>query len=101
MAMVKLIMTWSIKEGKETEYLEFLTRDFTKAIIGMGIQPTDAWYSVWGKGPQVLAGGVADDLETMEQALASDEWKGLREKLMSLVNNLQYKVVEAQGGFQL
>ena len=101
MAMVKLIMTWSIKEGKETEYLEFLTRDFTKAILGMGIQPTDAWYAVWGEGPQVLAGGVADDLETMEQALASDEWKALREKLATLVVKLRFKVVEAQRGFQI
>lgn len=99
--MVKLIMTWNIREGKETEYLEFLTRDFTKAIIAMGIQPTDAWYSVWGEGPQVLAGGVTQDLETMEQALASEEWKKLRERLDELVVNLKYKVVEAQGGFQL
>ena len=99
--MVKLIMTWNIREGKETEYLEFLTRDFTKAIIAMGIQPTDAWYAVWGQGPQVLAGGVTQDLETMEQALASEEWKKLREKLEELVVDLKYKVVEAQGGFQL
>jgi len=99
--MVKLIMTWNIREGKESEYLEFLTRDFTKAILGMGIQPTDAWYAVWGRGPQVLAAGVTDDLETMEKSLSSEEWKKLQERLKEFVVEFRYKVVEAAAGFQL
>ena len=99
--MVKLIMTWSIRSGKETQYLEFLMRDFTRALMSMGVQPTDAWYAVWGKGPQVLAGGAAEDLETMEKALASDEWKELQSKLEGLVEGFSCKVVEAKGGFQL
>ncbi|MGI5916136.1 MAG: hypothetical protein ACOX9A_06770 [Anaerolineae bacterium] len=99
--MVKLIMTWNIREGKETEYLEFLTRDFTRSIMNMGIQPTDAWYAVWGQGPQVLAGGVADDLDAMKQALNSDEWKEFIEKLQELVVEFKYKVVEYAGGFQI
>ena len=99
--MVKLIMTWSIREGKEAEYLEFLNREFVKSIMDMGIQPTDAWYAVWGRGPQVIAGGVTDDLETMEKALAGEEWKKLHEKLREFVMELKVKVVESTGGFQL
>jgi len=99
--MIKLIMTWNIREGKESEYLEFLNREFVKAIISTGIQPTDAWYAVWGKGPQVLAGGVTEDLETMEKALKSDKWKGFRDKLQELVVDLKIKVVESTAGFQL
>ncbi|MCD6519811.1 MAG: hypothetical protein J7M05_07815 [Anaerolineae bacterium] len=99
--MVKLIMTWNIREGKETEYLEFLTRDFTKAILRMGIQPTDVWYAVWGRGPQVLAGGIAEDLETMERALNSEEWQEFCRRIEDLVTDFRYKVVEAAGGFQL
>lgn len=99
--MFKLIMTWNIKEGKEKDYLDFLTHDFTKAVMNMGIQPTDAWYAVWGRGPQVLAGGVTEELETMEKALASDEWRSLLAELRDLVVDFNYKVVEAEGGFQL
>ena len=99
--MFKLIMTWNIKEGKEKDYLDFLTHDFTKGVMSMGIQPTDAWYAVWGRGPQVLAGGVTEELETMEKALASEEWKELLAKLQGLVVDFNYKVVEAEGGFQL
>ncbi len=99
--MVKLIMFWNIREGKETEYLEFLTKEFAKSIVAMGIQPTDAWYAVWGRGPQVLAGGTAESLEAMESALASVEWKELRDRLERFVEDFEYKVVEESGGFQL
>lgn len=99
--MVKLIMYWNIREGREPDYLEFLTQEFAKAIIAMGIQPTDAWYAVWGKGPQVLAGGTTEDLDAMERALASKEWRAFRERLEQLVTGFEYKVVEQEGGFQL
>lgn len=99
--MIKLLMTWNIREGKETEYLDFLNRDFTKLILGMGVRPTDAWYEVWGHGPQVLAGGVTEDLESMEKALASDDWKRFQEQIQQFVVDFKFKVVEAAGGFQL
>ena len=99
--MIKIIMVWNIREGKESEYLEFLTQEFAKSILAMGIQPTDAWYVVWGQGPQVLAGGTTDDLESMERALATPEWAALKERLAQLVTDFQFKVVEQAGGFQL
>jgi len=99
--MVKIIMYWNIREKKESEYLEFLTQEFAKSILAMGIQPTDAWYVVWGQGPQVLAGGTTEDLDSMEQALNSPEWASFQERLSQLVTDFQYKVVEQSGGFQL
>ena len=99
--MIKLIMTWNIREGKEAEYLDFLNRDFTKLLLSMKIHPTDAWYAVWGRGPQVIAGGVAEDMPTMEQALQGREWKSLQDKLGEFVIDFKYKLVEHTGSFQL
>lgn len=99
--MVKIIMFWNIREGKESDYLEFLTQEFAKSILALGIQPTDAWYVVWGEGPQVIAGGTTDDLDAMERALASPEWTAFTERLELLVTGFEYKVVEQAGGFQL
>jgi hypothetical protein len=99
--MIKLIMTWNLREGKETEYLEFLNRDFVHLFEAMGIQPTDAWYQVWGRSPQVLAGGTTSDMESMEKALASDEWKQFQDKLHEYIVDFKVKVVEGTGGFQL
>jgi len=99
--MIKLIMTWNIREGKETEYLEFLNRDFVKQLEGMGIQPTDAWYQVWGHGKQVLAGGASSTYEEMENALESETWQSFQAKLLTFVSDFELRVVEGTGEFQL
>jgi len=100
--MMKLLMTWDILPGKESEYLEFLTQEFAPTMMKLGIRPTDAWYAVARvRGPQVRTGGVAEDLETLEKILASPEWKALQKKLLTYVTNFNYKIVVATGGFQL
>jgi len=99
--MVKLLLTWNIRPGKEEEYIEFLTQEFAPTIMRLGIQPTDAWLTIYGEGPQVHTGGTAPDLETMERILAGKEWHKLEAKLLSLVENLQRKIVVATNGFQV
>lgn len=99
--MVKLLMTWNIRPGKEEEYIEFLTQEFAPTIMRLGIQPTDAWLTVYGEGPQVHAGGTAADLETMERVLAGKEWRKLEDKLLTLVEQFRRKIVMATDGFQV
>jgi hypothetical protein len=99
--MIKLLMTWDIKPGHEPEYLEFIMREFGPSMIMLGLQPTDAWYTVYGRGPQVLAAGVTDDLHQMRDILSSEEWQKLEAKLFTYVDNYQRRMVEAVDGFQL
>jgi len=99
--MIKLVMTWYVRDGLEAEYLEFLTKRFTKLLAEMGVQPTDAWYAAWGQGPQVIAGGVTSDRAKMRAALESQPWQTLNDELDRLVSGFEYKVVKAEGGFQL
>lgn len=99
--MVKLLMSWDIRPGQESEYFEFIVREFAPGIMRLGIQPTEAWYTVYGDGPQILTGGVAEDLQTMQQILAGDEWKELQDKLMGYVTDYRQKIVAASGRFQL
>ena len=99
--MVKLLMSWDLKPGSESDYFEFAVREFIPGIMKLGIQPTEAWYTIFGDGPQILTGGVADDLQTMQKILITDEWKELLEKLMGYVTNFRHKIVAATGRFQL
>ena len=99
--MMKLLMSWDIKTGREQPYFEFIVREFAPGLMRLGLQPTEAWYTVYGDGPQILTGGVAADMETMNQILASDDWKSLRDKLLAYVTNFTHKVVPANGSFQL
>lgn len=99
--MFKLMMSWDIKPGKEGEYFEFIVREFAPQLTRMGIQIVEAWYTVFGNGPQIVTGGVIDDLETLKKILESDEWRELKSELMKFITNYQQKVVPATGRFQL
>ncbi len=99
--MVKLLMSWDIKSGREQPYFEFVVREFAPGLMRLGLQPTEAWYTVYGDGPQILTGAVAENMETMQKILAGDDWKQLREKLLEYVANFGQKVIPAAGRFQL
>lgn len=99
--MFKLLLTWNIRSGLENEYFEFLVQEFSPGIAKLGLEPTDAWYTVYGDRPQILAGGVTKDLETMQDILESEEWYALKEKLLGYITDYKQKVIRADGGFQL
>jgi hypothetical protein len=99
--MVKLLMTWDIRPGKESEYFEFVVQDFAPRLVRLGIQPTEAWYTVYGEGPQILAGGVTEDRATLVTILEGEEWQALHKKLMEYVTNYNQKIVQHTGNFQL
>jgi hypothetical protein len=94
-------MTWDIRPGKESEYFEFVVQEFAPKLVRLGIQPTEAWYTVYGSAPQILTGGVTEDRATLDQILEGEEWKALRKKLLTYVTNFNYKIVAAAGNFQL
>ena len=99
--MYKLIMKWDILPNKEKDFLDFLMQEFTPTVQKLGIQPTDAWLTVYGDCPQMLAGGVMDTLSEIATVLSSEEWRDLETKLQEYVANYRRKIVEAEGGFQL
>ena len=99
--MVKLLMSWDLKPGSESDYFEFSVREFIPGIMKLGIQPTEAWYTIVGDGPQILTGGIAQDMATMQSILASEDWQTLRDKLFEYVTNFNFKIVRATGKFQV
>ena len=99
--MVKLLMSWDIQPGRESEYFEFVVREYAPGLMRLGIQPTEAWYTIYGDGPQVVTGAVAEDLESMQKILDSQDWAELFESLMKYVTNFRKKIVKATGRFQI
>lgn len=99
--MVKLLMSWDIKAGREQPYFEFVVQEFAPGLMRLGLQPTEAWYTVYGKSPQILTGAVSKDLETMRGILDGDDWRQLRDRLQDYVVNFEQKVVEASSRFQI
>lgn len=98
---VKLLMTWDILPGREQEYFEFVVRDFIPSVQRLGMDPSDAWYTMYGDYPQILAAVQMPSLTSLQRVLSSPEWKDLSQRLLDYVENLSYKVVQARGGFQM
>ena len=98
---VKLLMTWDIIPGKEQEYFEFVVRDFIPGIQRLGLEPNDAWFTMYGNQPQILAAVQTSSLDSLQDVLDSLDWKQLMTQLHDYVEDLDYKVVPARSGFQL
>jgi hypothetical protein len=94
-------MSWDIRPGQEQTYFEFAMQTFAPALMKMGWQPTEAWYTLYGDGPQIVTAGITDSLEEMRSILDSDEWEELKNRLLEYVTDFDYKVIPATGRFQL
>ena len=98
---VKLLMTWDILPGREQEYFEFVVRDFLPEIQKLGLEPSDAWYTMYGEQPQIMAAVQSNSMGSLQQVLDSSEWDQLILSLMDYVEEFDYKIVQAKSGFQL
>jgi hypothetical protein len=98
---VKLIMTWDILPGREQEYFEFVVRDFIPGMQKIGLEVSDAWFTMYGEQPQIMAAAQMSNLTSLNRVLASNEWQELTSLLLDYVENFQHKIVPAKAGFQI
>ena len=97
---VKILLTWDIAPDHEQDYFEFVLGEYVPGIQRLGLQPSDAWVTVYGKYPQVQVSVLASSYEAAEKSVNSPEWHNLHDKLFALVRNYGLKIVPARGGFQ-
>ena len=98
---VKLLLTWDILPGREQEYFEFVVRDFIPKVQKMGMEPSDAWFTVFGDQPQIMITMQSASMDNMEKILKSADWNALKSQLMDYIEDFKYKIVPARSGFQL
>ena len=97
---VKVIMTWDIAAERDQEYFEFIIGEFVPGVQRLGLQPSEAWATVYGSYPQIQVGLIAPDMPQARRILASDDWVLLQERLFGYVKNYSHKIVPARSGFQ-
>jgi hypothetical protein len=97
---VKLLLTWDILPEREREYFEFVVGEFIPGVQRLGLQPVEAWATLYGDYPQIQIGLLAVDLPQARRILQSSGWNQLKSKLSALVVNYACKIVPARGGFQ-
>ena len=93
-------MSWDIRSDQESKSLEFMAHELAPTIQRLGITPTDAWYTVYGNGPQITLAAVSD-LNTIKRVLVSPDWHDLMEKLSQYALDFTQRIVTAKGRLQL
>ncbi len=93
--MAKAVMSWNIKAQDNSEYFEFVVQDLLPSLMKIGLRPTQAWFTMWGNGPQIITTleSVDGDLDSLKEALQSDEWRDIRERLMCHVKEFKQRIV--------
>ena len=97
---VKVLMTWDIAGERDQEYFEFLIGEVSPGVQLLGLQPAEAWATIYGSYPQIQVGLLANDIVQARSVLDSSDWSLLQDKLFDYVKNYSCKVVPARGGFQ-
>jgi hypothetical protein len=91
--MVRLVFSWNIKTDEQEAYFEFIGQEFAPKIARLGIRLTEAWYTLWGSGPQIIIPGAVADRATLNAAIESSTWLELIEKLNTFVTDYKLKVL--------
>lgn len=99
--MIKLLMSWDIIEGKESEYSDFIVHDFIPRCKRLGLMGMQFWYTSFGECEQIQASGKAPTIDQMRTILSSEEWANLVSQLDDYVTEFNMKVIQAADGFQL
>ncbi len=97
---IKLLMTWDIVPEREQEYFEFVIGEFLPGIQRLGLEPTEAWATIYGEYPQIQVAFITADLPNAQRIIGSQDWVSLRDKLFGFIKNFSFKMIPAKGGFQ-
>lgn len=101
MPAVKLLMSWDILPGREEDYFEFHIRKFVPALEGLGVALSEAWLTVYGEQPRLLAEALISNLSSAKKVLDSSAWDDLGIQMDEMVENFDYKLINARSGFQI
>ena len=97
---VKLILSWDILPEHEQEYFEFVIGEFIPGVQRLGLEPVEAWATIYGAYPQIQVSILAPNVPGIQRVMNSSAWDELREKLSKFVSNFKYKIIPARSGFQ-
>ncbi len=98
---VKLILTYDILPGRDQEYFEFLVRELAPGLAKLGLEPTESWYTMYGKRPSIMLGGIAEDYKAAKALLDHPQWKALYERLSAYVSNFNSKIIRVTPYFPM
>jgi hypothetical protein len=97
----KVLLTWNIRPQTKIEHFQKL-REFASKLPLIGLELTDAWYTVYGNAPHILLGIVPQGSQSnhLQDTLASEEWEQMIAELRQYIASYHQRIVEDSGHFQ-
>ena len=96
----KVIMTYDILPSSQENYYRFVMSEFVPAMQEMGVYMSEAWHTAYGKYPLRMVTFVAEEMETIDEMLHSEEWQALEDRFLGDVRNYSVQIVPFRQGFQ-
>lgn len=94
--MYKILISYDMQNGKEQECQEYLINKLAPGLARMGFRIADVWYTIWGRSPQILSGGMIEDLDQAQRIFHSDSWEQLAAGMSSITDNFNVRVVKSR-----
>lgn len=97
---MKLLLTYDIPDELQESYYRFVTGEFVPQVNRVGLELAEVWETVFGEYPRRLIVFVAQDEDTVNDALRSEKFQRLEKKLLRYVKNYSRRLVPYRGQFQ-
>ena len=97
---IKFNEYWNVIPDRMQEYIDFMQRSRIPTMNGLGVQVVALWSSLIGSSPQIISEGLAIDLDHVESALKSEEFRRTNAKLLTMVADYRSKVMVSSNRFK-
>ncbi len=88
---------WDIRPGKTEAYSDFVMTYYNPTLAKIGIKLVGGYYVMVGMGPRIIAVGLAESMDALEAALASEEFEAITDRLMEFVKHYHSKILRPTG----
>lgn len=88
---------WDVLPTKESAYSDFVSTYYNPTLEKIGIRLVGGYYVAVGMGPRVIAVGVTQSLHELEQALSSEDYQTITNRLMGFITHYHSKIMVPTG----
>jgi len=84
---------WDIRPGKEQAYTDFVMTYYSPTLEKCGVRLVGGYNVVVGKGPGIIAVGLARNMHDLELALSSMQLEEITDRLLELVTGYESQIL--------
>lgn len=88
---------WDVIPGKFDEYSGFITNEYVPTMERLGLKLLGGFYVAVGQGPRIIVVGTVEKEDYLRRILATEDYRIVTEKLLSLVCKYASKLYVSSG----